>query len=424
MKNSTAKKLKQVPGGYLLVGADPHKKKHAAVVMSQDAMIHRKFKFDNTREGFIEALQRIAAEVSKTGASGALFAIEAGSHYWRNLAYFLNQQKMPFRLISPFTLKRRREGEDLNRRKNDYRDAEMAAELLRTGKFMNTRLLYGGYAEIRATYTNYQRLVEDRTAQINLLKSRLDNVFPEFAIAFKDPCGKTAMAVLSQCVIPEVIARMKPVDFIKMVREGFSGRSLQTSKLRSLQALAANSIGISEGAISISQEISLLVERLRVLTAQIETVIKSLIGLVNALPESRYMLSVQGLGYLTAAGILAGLGPFSSYTNGRQLVKMAGMNPTEKESAGKSSSYTPISKQGRSGLRWCLWPAVVSLLRHNADFRAWSKARQERPANANPLHRREVIGAAINRLLHLVFALVKKQSFYQIPQPEMAAVAI
>ena len=30
MKNSAAKKRKQVPSGYLVVGVDPHKKKHAS----------------------------------------------------------------------------------------------------------------------------------------------------------------------------------------------------------------------------------------------------------------------------------------------------------------------------------------------------------------------------------------------------------
>ena len=39
MKNNAAEKLKQVPGGYLILGVDPHKKKHAAVVMTQDAVV-------------------------------------------------------------------------------------------------------------------------------------------------------------------------------------------------------------------------------------------------------------------------------------------------------------------------------------------------------------------------------------------------
>ena len=91
MKNSAANKLRQVPEGYLIVGIDPHKKKHAAVAMTQDFTTRCKFKFDNSREGFIIALDRIRKEMEKAGCRGIMFAVETGGHYWRNFAYFLNQ---------------------------------------------------------------------------------------------------------------------------------------------------------------------------------------------------------------------------------------------------------------------------------------------------------------------------------------------
>ena len=34
MKNTAARKRKQVPEGYLIIGVDPHKKKHAAVAIT------------------------------------------------------------------------------------------------------------------------------------------------------------------------------------------------------------------------------------------------------------------------------------------------------------------------------------------------------------------------------------------------------
>lgn len=61
--------------------------------------------------------------MAKTGSRGVIFAIETGGHYC-NLAYFLDERGILFRFINQFTLKRRREGKDLNRRKNDYRDSE------------------------------------------------------------------------------------------------------------------------------------------------------------------------------------------------------------------------------------------------------------------------------------------------------------
>ncbi len=95
---------------------------------------------------------------------------------------------------------------------------------------------------------------------------------------------------------------------------------------------------------------------------------------------------------------------------------MAGTNSTESESAGKRGSHTPMSKKGRPGLRWCLWTAGLPILRHNADFHYWAEQRQERPAHAHPLKKREVIGAAANRLLRLAYALVRQQMMYQAPR--------
>jgi len=208
MKNTTASKCKQIPKGYLIVGIDPHKKKHAAVAMTQDFTTHSKFKFNNSMEGFEIALRRVRGEMVKDGCTGVFFAIETGGHYWRNLAYFLDEKGIPFRFINQFTLKRRREGKDINRRKNDYRDSEVAAQLLCTGEFTETRLQHGVYAELRAAYNAYRRLVKERTRITNLVKGLLDGLFPEFTQVFKDPCGLTALSVLSICPIPRVIAGM------------------------------------------------------------------------------------------------------------------------------------------------------------------------------------------------------------------------
>lgn len=424
MKNNTASKLAQVPAGYLIIGIDPHKKKHAAVIMQQDALVRRKFKFANSRNGFEEMLQLLQLEKGKAEASGVIFGIESGTHHWKTLAYFLDQCQYDFRLLNPFTLKRTREGDDINRRKNDYRDAEAAAELMRTGKFLNSSLLYGSYAEIRALYNCYARLTSEKTRYKNQLNSLIDQVFPEFISIFKDICGKTAMAVLTACIIPQNILNMSLNEFIERVRQEFSGRGIKLKKLRELYSIARTSVGITAGARGMAAEMGLLVSRIKLNLEQIEQVIGHLKRLVDSIPESRYILSIRGLSYITVAVIWAGLGPLSNYSNARQCIKMIGTNPTEKESAGKSSSLTPMSKHGRSGLRGGLWNATVSLLRHNADFRAWVKARQERPANAHPLHRREGIGAAMNRLLRLIFALVTKQHVYQVVPPEMARVAV
>jgi hypothetical protein len=79
MENTAARKRKQVPEGYLIIGIDPHKKRHAAVAITQDFTIRDKFKFDNTREGLETMLRRTRTEMVKADCRGVMFAIETGA---------------------------------------------------------------------------------------------------------------------------------------------------------------------------------------------------------------------------------------------------------------------------------------------------------------------------------------------------------
>ncbi len=416
MKNSAAMKLRQVPDGYLVVGIDPHKKKHAAVAITEDLMVRAKFKFANSADGFEQALGNARSEMVKTGSRGVIFAIETGGHFWRNFAYSLEERGIPFRLISPITLKRMRDGRDLNRRKNDFRDAEMAAGVFLTGDFTETKLLQGVYAELRSTHSAYFRLVKERTRIVNLLRGLLDGLFPEFTQVFKDPCGHTALLVLSTCPSPAVIAGMPEEDFVEAIRAGRLKR-LMVRKLRALCEAARTSIGVKPGAEAVAVEVSLLVNRYQLVEQQIDRLVKSLIGLVDRTEEGKYLLSIPGVNYLSTAALLAELGPLKTYQNAKQLIKMAGTNPIELESGGKRLGKSPMSKKGRPRLRYSAWNAVIPLFRHNPDFRAWAKKRRERAAHANPLKGKEVVGAALNRLLRLVYVLAKRQEFYRLPQP-------
>jgi len=244
----------------------------------------------------------------------------------------------------------------------------------------------------------------------------LDAVFPEFTHVFKDPCALTALSVLSTCAIPRVIGGITEDEFIATVEARHQGRRLMRRKLRALRSIAKTSIGIEAGARSVSMEISFLVEKLGLIRQHIRTVEGTLVTLVDETEEGKYLLSIRGLNYIAVAGLLAELGSFKYYRSAKQMIKMAGSNPTESESGGKRRSRSPMSKQGRPVLRYCAWTSVIPMLRLNSDFRAWAKNMRERPVHANPLNGREIVGAAINRLLRLSFALVKRRTFYQLPQ--------
>jgi transposase len=420
MNNSTAFKLAQLPATCLRVGIDPHKRQHAIVTRTPQAQVLSKFKIANDRDGFEELVRRCEQFRQQCGAEGLVFAIEAGSHYWRNLGYFLKEHGQTFRLINPYTLKRERDGNDLGRRKNDYRDAEQAADLLGQGKYTWTALPEGSYAELRDAHETYQQLVRQTTRVKLELSTALDGLFPEFPQVFKSLEGFTALTVLRTNPQPAVITILTEAEFVEQVRTQHGAHRFMAAKVRALHALAARSAGVSAGTEALTQRVQLLADRLAFLVAQRQQAEATLTQRFQQFEESTFLLSLPGLGAVNGAGLLAHIGPIGRYSGVKQLTKLAGIHPQENSSADRSAQRTPMSKKGRAGLREVAYRSVIGLLRHNPVFAKYVKRLTKRSIARHPLTKREAIGAAMNKLLRIVYALLHKRTHFD-PKQAIAA---
>jgi transposase len=176
--------------------------------MGWNARVLANFTMENSREGFNLLVGRVKKWRERIGAEAVLFGCEPAGHYWRPLAYFLKDEGLSFRLVSPFTVRRYREGIDLARNKNDRQDAAMIAELLRTGRSLEPRSSQGVYADLKHTYRSYRRVRAERTRHYNLLIGMIDLLFPEYHRVFKDLTGKSSLAVLHFCPVPSKIQEM------------------------------------------------------------------------------------------------------------------------------------------------------------------------------------------------------------------------
>jgi transposase len=137
-----------------------------------------------------------------------------------------------------------------------------------------------------------------------------------------------------------------------------------------------------------------------------------------ALPESRYILSVHGIRLLSAAIILAEIGDPSHYHNGRQWIKLAGSQPVPNISGRKTRSRTPMSRKGRPRLRTTLFFVMIRLVQVDDAFGRQYLHFQRR--EKNPLTKRQALGAMMNRLLRILWALVRNKTLYN-PAFEQAA---
>lgn len=410
MSRTLARKLAQVKPGTLFVGVDLGLDRNVAVVINEGGQRLAKFSFPHDQDGYAYFRCRLKKLQGQHQARATLVGMEPSNYLWKLLVGELEKYQLPYRLVNPFTVKKHREGDQLDRSKDDVRDAFTIADLLRTGKFTETRMLHGGYAELRQYATMYERLGCEMTRHKNRLHSAVGQLFPEVKRVFKDLTGQTAVAMLQNYAAAAAIRDLAVENFVAAVRRDHAGQRLYVSKLRHAHALAAISVGLQDGVQALQHRVQHQLQVLALLERQRIEVEEAMIDCFLALPESRYLLSIHGLGLVSAATILAGIGDPSHYHNGRQWIKLAGSQPAPNLSGRKTKSRTPMSRKGRSQLRTALFFAVLRLVQVDDTFGREYQRLQQR--DKNPLTKMQALGALMNKLLRIMWALVQKQVFY------------
>ncbi len=118
--------------------------------------------------------------------------------------------------------------------------------------------------------------------------------------------------------------------------------------------------------------------------------------------QQELLLSIPGIGKITAARLLAELGDIASFENAPQLAAFAGLNPKGNRSGSSVHKKTRISKEGRAFLRYILYMPAIVARRHNPIIRAFCDRLQ-----ARGLPKMAIVAAAMRKLLHLVFGVLK-----------------
>lgn len=410
MSKFSTKSLAALPPGMLFAGVDLSLDTLAVVVLDAQGCRLDRFQVRNTPDGYASLRQRLQRTVEKHHAPGVWVGMEPTNYYWKSVGYDLEQHQVEFRLVNALTVKRHREGDQLDRSKDDWRDAFTIADLLRTGKFTETRLPHGVYAELQTGYVAYRRLRQDRGRQLTLLVNTVRQLFPDFQQVFKDLSGATASTIICAGVLPQHIARLSEREFLARVREHSAGRRLSVQQALRLHAFAAEAAGGSEATLALQLLAQQQVEALRLLDQQADQLLHTLLTLFHTLPEAPYLLSIEGLKAPSALGVIAYTGDLAYYHSGSALIKLAGTQPTPNTSGRKTFSATPFSHQGRSGLRTVVYFITLRLIRQNEALHHHYQRLTTRPDH--PLPKMQAIGACMNKFLWYVWHVVKHRERY------------
>jgi transposase len=112
--------------------------------------------------------------------------------------------------------------------------------------------------------------------------------------------------------------------------------------------------------------------------------------------------SIPGIVEATAAALLAKVPDLKQYRSAREVAAFAGLVPREQQSGGSIRGRVRLSQIGNARLRKALYFPAVTALRCSPFCQQWAEGLRQRGKS-----RMAVIGAAMRKLIHLAYGMLK-----------------
>jgi transposase len=259
-----------------------------------------------------------------------------------------------------------------------------------------TRTLYHNQELKLLTRYRFDKVAE--RAKLKSSVSRLVNIlFPELERLVPSLHMKSVYALLSEFPSAHHIADAHLTRLTNLLYDTSKGHYNRDTAIRFRNA-ARSSIGSVMPAKSL--ELRHTIKLIGELTSEIDEIEAAIKHIVDGLGTT--LLTIPGIGYSTAASILAEIGDFSNFETPDKILAFAGMSPSTYQSGQLTNCYAHMEKRGSKYLRFALYNAAkyVCISVYLAKKRSEGK------------HYNVALSHAAKKLVRLIFALEKSRLPY------------
>ncbi len=407
MKKIQTKKLKVVNDKTLLATVDIGKGLNMGYARCPDRSEVKPFEFTNNRAGFDSFWSHLVEARDAKELDDIVVGFESTGAYGEPLQDFLKNKPVKLVQVNPMHTKRIKELQGNSPNKTDRKDPKIIADIIELGHALTVVIPEGAAAELRRLTHARERTIKRRTALYNQLQDLIFISFPEFLQVVKDVKTKTARHLLQSYPDPQDIMALG-LDSLGAIVKRVSRGKLGAAKAKNLFEAARVSAGITEGRFSISLEIQATLEAITACDDFIIRLEEEMPRRLEEIPYSRLLLSMKGIGRITAAGLIGEVGDFNSFDTQRELLKYAGFDLFE-ISSGKLRGSRRISKRGRPLLRKLLFFAALNTVRKGGIMHEHYRRHLQKG-----MKRIKALVAIARKLLGVIFALVRTGREYQL----------
>ena len=335
------------------LGIDVGKRKCRAAIKDDNGMLLDEFFFGNDGNGIHNLLSRIRS----LGECSTIRAVlESTGNMWMRIHDTLEYNGVDTVLANPYKTKIIAEAKI----KSDKLDARILSDLLRTDLIYESYVPNQEDGDRRSLVRHRITLSRTKTKLVNKVHSILDKY--DYQTDLTDIFSKSGIQWLKS-----LTPMVTPIDKI----------ILNTS-----------------------------IESIEAINQQIDTVSKEISKYAKDNKDVKILLSITGIDIFSAMLISAEIVYVRRFPTPWKLVRYAGLDPTTRESAGKTITGG-ITKQGSPWLRWILVQCALVAIKYDAHLRTFYDRIKNRKGHA------KAIVATAKELLVIIWYMLTRNELYR-----------
>lgn len=402
---SKRKITKRIEKNQLISTVDIGKSIHYGYCRCPDGSDIKTFPFENNMKGFNKFWSKITDIQRSKGIAEVVVGFESTGSYGEPLKHFLNNKEVKLLQVNPMHTKRLKDLEGNSPNKTDQKDPKVIADILQLNHGLRVIIPKGIIADLRYIIHAREKKLDDINRVKNRLESKLAILFPEFLLIMKGLRSKSSIYLLENYPAPASIKKLGVAQLTRELREISRGK-LGEKRAEALYEASKNTIGVKEGLKGMVAEIAMYIEQLILAEHQLCKIEAEIKILLERIPESKLLLSMRGIGEITAASFISEIVDFKAFSTIPEIIKLSGLNLYE-ISSGRHKGKHRITKTGRSLLRKMLYYAALNMIRKNGIF-----YEDYQKHLAKGMEKPKAIIAISKKILKTIFAMVRDNKEY------------
>lgn len=403
----------------IVVGIDVSAEFSMVAILTPNGDIYRKsFKIRHDMDGFEFLLKEIKKAEQEFNMKTSLF-MESTGVYHLPLLHFLQSNKLEAFVINPLVTNSNK-NQDIRKVKNDKKDALSIAKI---GKFQDIKA-YSFFDiptfTLKCLCRDYYKLVDIRSTFKKKLSADLYIVFPGYKTVFSNMTSPSSIAILKQYQTPKSILDASKDDIIDLLlKSSKKGLTWCNNAYDKLIKSASRTIGISSTGLSIKllNSISIIEnfnKQIDLLLAEIKNLIDSGDIDYQTKKNIQLLMSIPGVGFITAVTIVTEIGDIKGFIKPKQLVAYFGIDPAVNESGKFKSDKQKMSKRGTRIGRRALYAVALASIRTSRKGEAINKVLLDYyQNNLNGKKKKVALVAIMHKLINYIFAVLRDQKEYE-----------